>query len=77
MKIVSWRIEGMQCSACARTIQARLAREAGVRHAEVTYPTGIARLLLDNPNLRLDHVVALLEQAGYRVDRSDEGEAPE
>lgn len=68
MKIVRWQIDGMQCGACARTIEAGLVREPGVRSAEVKFPAGTVRLLLDDANARLDQVVVLLRQAGYRVE---------
>lgn len=68
MKTISWKIEGMRCGACARTIEARLVREPGVRQAEVTYPLGTARILLDPDVADLDPVIGLLEQAGYRIE---------
>lgn len=73
MKTVSWRIDGMRCSACARTIQTRVMLEPGVRHAEVRYQAGTVRLMLDDANVPLDPVIALLLQAGYRVLPVDPG----
>ncbi|ODV13048.1 MAG: hypothetical protein ABT20_02755 [Rubrivivax sp. SCN 70-15] len=66
----------MQCSACARTIEARLAREPSVRHVEVKYPAGTVRLLLDHASPRLDDVIALLHDAGYRIEPLTAGETP-
>ena len=68
MKTIHWKIEGMRCGACARTIEARLAREPGVRRAEVAYPAGTARILVEPQFARLDALVGLLEQAGYRIE---------
>ena len=68
MKTINWKIGGMRCGACARTIQARLEREPGVIQAEVVYPAGTARFLVDVQVANLDPVVALLEQAGYRIE---------
>lgn len=70
MKTINWKIEGMRCVGCARTIEARLVREPGVRHAEVAYPDGTARILVDPQVAHLDAVVGLLEQAGYQIDTS-------
>jgi copper chaperone CopZ len=67
VKTVNWQIDGMQCRACARTIEGRLVREPGVRLAEVMYPSGEVRLLLDDASVRLEPMIALLQQAGYRV----------
>ncbi len=67
MKTLSWMIEGMHCAGCARTIEARLAREPGVQRAEVAFSTRSARILLD-PNIAAPEALAsLIERAGYRV----------
>ena len=76
MKTVSWQIEGLQCSASARTIEARLALEPGVRHVEVKHPAGTERLLLGDACPRLEYVIALLRDAGYRIKPLTMGEAP-
>lgn len=68
MKTIHWKIEGMRCGACARTIEARLAREPGIREAEVAYPAGTARILVKTHIARLDALIGLLEQAGYRIE---------
>jgi len=65
---INWKIEGMRCGACARMIQARLVREPGVMQAEVAYPAGTARILVESPAADLDPITALLEQAGYRIE---------
>jgi len=70
MKTVTWKIDGMRCSGCAKTIEARLLREPGVARAEVSHASGTARLLVDPQIASLDAVMALIEQAGYRVERS-------
>ncbi|MGH8805224.1 MAG: heavy-metal-associated domain-containing protein [Polaromonas sp.] len=67
MKIVCWKIEGMHCEGCAKTIEARLAREAGVRRAEVSFPACSARILLDPEVASPEQLVELIERAGYRV----------
>jgi copper chaperone len=68
VKTINWKIEGMRCGACARTIEARLVREPGVRQAEVAYPAGTARILVDGNAADLAGLIALLQQAGYRVE---------
>lgn len=72
MKTINWKIEGMRCSACARTIEARLIRELGVRQAKVEYPAGTARMLVDPDVAKLEQVIGLLEQGGYRVQAEQE-----
>lgn len=68
VKTISWKIAGLRCTACTRTIEARLVREPGVRHVDVSYPAGTARILLDSQAADLDDVRGLLEQAGYRIE---------
>jgi copper chaperone CopZ len=68
VKTINWKIEGMRCGACARTIEARLVREPGVRQAEVAYPAGTARIFLDADVANLAALIGLLQQAGYRVE---------
>ncbi len=70
-----YKIEGMRCVACARMIQARLVREPRVRHAEVAYPRGTARVLLEPDVADLGRVIGLLEQAGYRITLQTTSEA--
>lgn len=71
MKTINWKLEGMRCGACAHMIQARLVREPGVKHAEVSYPAGTVRILLDAHAAGLDQVRELIERAGYRVDTGE------
>lgn len=67
MKTLSWKIDGMHCEGCAKTIEARLASEPGVRRAEVSFPTCRARILLDPAVASPKQLVDLVERAGYRV----------
>lgn len=67
MKTVTWKIEGMHCEGCAKTIEVRLAREPGVRHAEVSFPSSSARLLIDPQTASAEELAKLIERAGYRI----------
>lgn len=67
METLSWKIEGMHCAGCAKTIEARLAREPGVLRAEVAFPTRSARILLDPGIASPEALTSLIERAGYRV----------
>ena len=69
VKTISWKIEGMRCGACARTIEARLIRVPGMRQAEVSFPAGSARILLNPHVADLGPMIGLLQQAGYRVEQ--------
>lgn len=71
MESITWKIEGMRCGGCAHTVQARLISEPGVRQAVVTYPPGVARMLVDPAIAKLEPVIGLLEQAGYRIEAQE------
>lgn len=67
MKSLELKIEGMHCNGCADTIQALLARHAGVKSVAVSYATGQGQVLYDPAVTDPDAVAKAIEQAGYRV----------
>ncbi len=67
MKSVMLKIQGMHCGGCARTIQALLEREPGVKSAAVTFESGEARVVFDPATLDEHRLVALVEQPGYQA----------
>ena len=67
MKSFTFRIEGMHCDGCARTIMAVIGTEPGVHAAEVSYKSGEARVVYD-PQITAEHRLAeLIEKIGYDV----------
>ena len=67
MKALQLKIEGMHCGGCADTIQALLARHAGVKSATVSHATGQGQVLYDQAVTDAGQVTKAIEQAGYRV----------
>jgi copper chaperone len=67
MKTVTFRIEGMHCEGCARSVAALVANEPGVHEVKVDYPSGEARLAVDPNQVQADHLALLIAQAGYRA----------
>lgn len=67
MKNAELIIQGMRCDGCAKTIEALLAAEAGVKAATASYPGGGARVLYDPATVELAALVKAVERAGYRV----------
>ena len=67
MKSIELKIEGMHCSGCAKTIEALLAAEPGVKASTASYSTGSARVLYDPAAVDSSHLIAAVERAGYRV----------
>lgn len=70
MKTVDLTIQGMHCEGCARTIEALLTSEPGVKVATVSYGNGSARVLYDQATIDLPRLVKAVERAGYRVTES-------
>lgn len=62
-----FKIDGMHCDGCARTIEVLVATEPGVRKATVSYEGREARILFE-PNIASeDRLVDVIRRAGYSV----------
>lgn len=67
MKTADLTVEGMHCDGCARTIEALLTSEPGVKTATVSFAKGSARVMFDPVAIDLPSLVKAVERAGYRV----------
>jgi DNA-binding transcriptional MerR regulator/copper chaperone CopZ len=67
MRTVNFRIGGMHCDGCARTIEAFLAAEPGVRRAAVSFVTREARILFEPQAISEEQLAAAIRNAGYSV----------
>lgn len=67
MKSVTFKIEGMHCESCARTIQTIIGAEPGVQEAEVSFNSKEARVLYDPAQINEDRLADLVERPGFRV----------
>lgn len=67
MKTVIFKVDGMHCDGCARTVQALISAEPGVQKATVSFKTREARVLFDPQAVSEDHLTATIRQAGYSV----------
>lgn len=65
MKTAILEIDGMHCDGCARTIEALLSIEPGVRKATVSFKTQEARILFDPRVAKDDQLAAAIQKAGY------------
>lgn len=70
MKTIDLTIQGMHCDGCAKTIEALLTAEPGVKAATVSYGSGSARVMFDPASIDLPRLVKAVERAGYRVAES-------
>jgi copper chaperone CopZ len=67
MKTAVFRIEGMNCDACANTIKNLVEKERGVRMASVSFTNRQARVLYDPQAIQEDRLVAAIQKQGFRV----------
>ncbi|MBN9566754.1 MAG: heavy-metal-associated domain-containing protein [Alphaproteobacteria bacterium] len=67
MKTAIFKIEGMNCDACANTIKGLVEKEPGVRMATVSFDEGQARILYDPQAVSEDRLVAAVQKPGFRV----------
>lgn len=67
MKTTVFKIEGMNCDACANTIRSIVEKEPGVRTASVSFGDGLARVLYDPQTVPEDRLVAAIQKPGFRV----------
>ena len=67
MKTTIFRIEGMNCDACANTIKGLVEKEPGVRMTSVSFAQGRARVLYDPKTTPEDRLVEVIQKPGFRV----------
>lgn len=67
MKKVTLKIDGMHCDGCARTIEALVSMEPGVRKATVSFKAREARILFDPQTLNEDQLATAICKAGYSI----------
>ena len=67
MKTTIFKIDGMHCEGCARTVRALISTTPGVQNATVSFKTLEARILFDPQAVSEDHLTATIRQAGYSV----------
>lgn len=67
VKTATFKIDGMHCDGCARTIEALVSTEPGVRKATVSFKAEEARILFDPQALGEDQLAAAIRKAGYAV----------
>lgn len=65
--MATFKIDGMHCDGCARTIEALVSTEPGVRKATVSFKTREARILFDPQVRNEDQLAAAIRKAGYSV----------
>lgn len=67
MKTAIFKIGGLHCDGCTRTIQAIVSALPGVRKAAVSLDRREARILFDPGMVSEDRLATAIQEAGYRV----------
>ena len=67
MKSISLSVKGMHCQGCAKTIEALLATETGIKSAQVSHADGKATVFYDPAAIDALKITAAIERAGYVV----------
>ena len=67
MKTTIFKIEGMNCDACANTIRTLVEKEPGVQMASVSYSDRQARVLFDPKSVKEQQLVEAIQKPGFRV----------
>ncbi len=67
-------VSGMSCAACARGIENQLAATPGVTRAHVNFATSTATVEFDPARAAVRNLVEAIEDLGYGVPESTEGE---
>jgi len=67
MKTTTFKIEGMNCDACANTIKKLVEKEPGVRMAEVSFDKRQARVLYDPKSVEAHRLIEAIQKPGFRV----------
>jgi copper chaperone CopZ len=67
VRTATFKINGMRCDGCARTIEALVSSERGVRKATVSFETQEARILFDPLAVSEDRLAAAIRRSGYSV----------
>lgn len=67
MKLLTMKVEGMRCESCAEKIRSRIAVQAGVQTADVSFDEGRACVLYDPQATNEDWLVETVQNLGFRV----------
>lgn len=67
MKTATFRIEGMHCEGCARTVEALVGRIPGIKRVAVSFDAREAQVEFDADMANDAGIVAAIERAEFRA----------
>jgi copper chaperone CopZ len=68
-KLLRFRIEGMTCSHCVKTIRKALQKQQGVESVDINLDSGMAVVKVGDA--QTDKLIDAVEKAGYSVKLTD------
>ncbi len=68
----TFKVEGMSCVNCARTIEIALKRKDGIRDVEVSFELGRVKVDFDEDKIGEEEIVRTIDSLGYRVVEEEE-----
>jgi copper chaperone len=69
MKMLTLKIDGMNCDGCASRITSLLEKEAGVREVDVSYSSGEGQISYNSHALEQARIFEVIELAGFGAKR--------
>ena len=73
-KKLVWRIEGMHCASCARSIETRLKRQPGIESAQVNFLAEQLVVEFRPKEIKAKQIEQIVAQLGYRLFSDQEGD---
>lgn len=67
MQIKTYKVKGMTCSGCVRTVQTILQNQPGINMAEVSLEPSEAKVEFDESQTSLEKFGAVVAQMGYTL----------
>ena len=68
----TFKVEGMSCVNCARTIEIALKNRDGVKNVEVSFELGRVKVEFDEETVSEDQLIRTIESLGYKVIHGEE-----
>ena len=68
----TFKVDGMSCVNCARTIEIALKRKEGVKSVEVSFELGRVKVEFDEDKVGEEEIVRTIDSLGYRVVEEEE-----
>ena len=66
-QVVEFKVEGMQCDACASKLKKALASLPGVQELSVSFKDRAARVVFETSEIHINRLEAAIQEAGFKT----------